>query len=168
VKRIVAGDTRPAEKQAEEELVALAARVHDVEDREQRLLDAHLATLFTPAAIAQKAEALRAERAALEQRIRKVRASRGAAARAVQETKTLRSRLLGLQLRVRTADEETRAKVLHELVRSTRVEYIGPHRARLHVAWIFAGAAAHVSSDVRDASESETSLETIHELGRAA
>lgn len=168
VKRIVAGDTGPAEKAAEEELVALAAQVRDVEHRGQRLLDAHLATLFTPEAIAEKAETLRAERVALEQRIRKVRATRGTAARVVQETKTLRARLLGLQLRVRTADEDTKAKVLRELVRSTRVEYVAPHRARLHVAWAFAAAAARVSSDVREESATETSLETVHELGRAA
>jgi site-specific DNA recombinase len=166
--RLVAGDTRPAEQRAEQELVELAERIRDLEAKELRLLDEDLAKRFRPETIAAKTAELRAQRDGLERRIRKVRASRAAAARAVQETDELRAQLRELQQLVQTANDETKARVLREFIRSTRVEYVAPHRARLHVAWMFVAAGAGVSSHVRDASASETSLETVHELGRAA
>jgi site-specific DNA recombinase len=141
VRRIVASDTRPAEKQAEEELVALATRHRDVDDRERRLLDAHLTTAFSPALLEDKAAQLRAERTAIEARMRAVRSARNVAAVAVQETKTLRARLLQLKLRVRTADDATKAAVLRELVRGTTVEHVAKQRVRLTVTWAFQAAA---------------------------
>ncbi len=154
VRRIVAGDTRPAERDAEHELVELAARLRDVDVREARLLDAHIASVFTPAVLEAKAEELRKERASIEARMRRVRSARNAAAVALQETTALRTRLLELRRRVRTADDDTKAAVLRELVRGTRVEWLAPHRARLTVTWAFAGAATRVSSDDHDASAS--------------
>ena len=168
VRRIVAGDSRPAEKTAEQELVELAARLRDVDDRERRLLDAHLLATFSAAVLEAKAEELRQERAKIEARMRKVRSARNDAASAIQETATLRARLLELCRRVRVADDATKAAVLRELVRSTKVDFIALHRARLTVTWAFAGAAARVSSDVHDTIMSETWLETVHELGKAA
>lgn len=168
LRRIVAGDTRPQERRAEEELVELAGRLRDLDAREQRLLDAHLGTMFSPAALEAKSAELGRERQAIEGRMQEVRSARSAAARAVQETKTLRARLLELAMRARMADPAKRAAVLRELVRSTRVEYTGLHRARLTVRWAFAPAAVRVSSDVHDESASGTWLETVHELGRAA
>jgi site-specific DNA recombinase len=147
VRRIVATDTLPAEKGAEQELVALAARRQEIDSRESRLLDAHLATTFSPLLLKEKADQLQSERAAIEVRMRAVRAARNAAAVAVQETKSLRARLLALQLRVRTADDTTKAAVLRELIRDAKVEHIGKQRARLTVTWAFAGAAAVMSDN---------------------
>jgi len=141
-------DPLPRELSAERELVELADRMRELEERESRLTDEYATNLFRADVLERKVAELRQQREKLEQRAKRVRRDRATAARDGIDAVVLRTILEKLAERVRTADEATQAAILKLLIRRTRVEQTGKHRARVEVVWAFGLTSPDVSSEV--------------------
>lgn len=125
-----------AENDAEQELLALAGEVRELEEQEGRLLDAELGRLFSRQVISGKLAELHARRGRVDRRMAEVRAERARAARAEEESADLRRSLAALAERARTASEATKAEIYRLLIRRAEARLEG-QRLTVRVGWVF-------------------------------
>jgi site-specific DNA recombinase len=95
-----------AEEQAERELMALAQKLHEIDDQETQLLELRLAKTITAPILDRKAKALGTDREHVRLRMDAVRAQRAAAARAVEESAAARRLLAQLRKLTERAGED--------------------------------------------------------------
>lgn len=155
-----------AEDRAERELVAIAAKLRELDEQEAQLLELRLAKTISPPVLERKAKAIQAQRAALQMQMAEVREARAKAARAAEETAAVR-RLLG-ELRRRAErigqDARKRAEIIRAVTKGI-VVYRHGRRTRAHVTYAF-GASKPAGVVAASASETASSHRYTPELAR--
>ncbi len=127
-----------AEDRAERALMELAAKLRELEDQEEQLLELRLAKTISTAVLERKAKAIAGERERVRLRMEAVRQERAAAARAEEESATVRQLLGTLRTRAEQAgeDETTRAEITRTVTKSVVVHTASGH-PRIHVTYAF-------------------------------
>ncbi len=150
----MASEVGETEDRAESELVSLAQRLRELDGQEEQLLELRLAKTISTALLEKKAQAITAERERIRMHMQAVRAERAAAARAAEETVTVRRLLGSLRDRAEQAGEDRarRAEIVRTVTKSIVVHAPGG-QLRVHVTYAFgqsptgaAGVAAVQSS----------------------
>lgn len=127
------------EDRAERELLELARQIRELDGQEEQLVDLRLAKTITPAVLERKAKAVQGQREQLRLRMEAVRAERAAAARAVEESTTVRRLLRELRPvaeRIGT-DPARRAEIVGTVTKGV-VVHTAAGRQRLDVTYAFA------------------------------
>jgi site-specific DNA recombinase len=132
------------EDRTERELVDLARRLHELEDREGQLVELRLAKTITPAVLDKKAKELHAQAAQLRGQMEAVQAARTAAVRAVEESDAIRKLLGQLRQQAVRADKPTRVQIIRLLTRSIIASRVGGHTSIL-ITYFGRPAAARVA-----------------------
>lgn len=141
-----------AEERTERELIALTAKMRELDDQEEQLIEMRLAKTITAAILEKKAKAVQAQRAQIRLQIEAVRQERAAAVRAAAETVSVRKLLAGLRQQAERAGEDlaVRTEIIRAVTKRITVSRSGG-RTRAYVTYAFGPAAAVADSRSGDA-----------------
>ena len=133
-----ATESGSAEEQAETELQALAQRLREFDDRESQLVEMRLSKVISPTIYEAKYRAVGAERDQIKMQMQAVRDERAAAARAVEESESVRRLLGSLRAAAESVgqDPTRRAEIVQTVTKSV-VVYVTNKRPRLHITYAF-------------------------------
>lgn len=129
-----ASESGSAEEQAEQELVALAQQLREADEHEAQLLDLRLAKTISGPVLEKKAKAIAGERERIRLRMEAVREDRAKAARAVEESVSVRQLLGQLHGRASGANEAARAEIIRTVTKGVTFQ---PATGYLQVRYAF-------------------------------
>jgi hypothetical protein len=129
-----ASESGTAEEQAEQELTALAQQLREADEHEAQLLELRLAKTISGPVLEKKAKAIADARERTRMRMNSVREDRARAARAVEESVSVRQLLGQLHERAEGATDAQRAEIIRTATKGTTFQ---PDTGYLQVRYAF-------------------------------